>query len=83
MEHNALVAEVKQAALTLTGKNRQSLHGFVTGRILKKYPAVNAVRRETGNNIRKRIHQKTITSSPKKADCFIGTLKLRKESSNF
>ena len=46
-EHNALVAEVKQAVLTYSDREKkESLHGFVTERVLKNYRAVNAVRRE-------------------------------------
>ena len=73
VEHNAVIADVKQAALTLTGKkNRQSLHGFVAGRILEKYSSVNAVRREIGisRKVSYQIHKKTITSSPKKSGLF-------------
>ena len=66
-EHNALAAEEKQAALTYSDREKQSLY-LASGRILKKYRAVNAVRREIGisKNVSYRIHKKTITSSPKK-----------------
>ena len=81
VEHNALIQEIKEAASSLTGKKRQYLHGFFTGRILKKYRAVNAVRREIGmsNNVCYRVHKKTTISSPKKANCFICMEKLRQK----
>ena len=74
VKHNALIEEIKEATSSLIGKKRQCLHGFVTGRILQKYRAVNAVRREIGmsNNVCYRVHKKTTISSPKKANCFVG-----------
>ena len=71
-EHNALIEEIKEAASSLTGRKRQCLHGFVTGRILKNYRVVNAVRRETGmsNNVCYQVHKKTTISSPKESKLF-------------
>ena len=42
-EHNALVAEIKDASRPLAGKHRQALHGFVMGKIIKKYRVVNLI----------------------------------------
>ena len=70
--HNALVAEIKDASRPLAGKRRQSLHGFVMRKIVKKYRVVNLIRKEIGvsKNVRSRVQKKTMTSSPKKSRLF-------------
>ena len=71
--HNALVAEIKDASRPLAGKRRQALHGFVMGKIVKKYRVVvNLIRKETGvsRNVRSRVQKKTMTNSPKKSRLF-------------
>ena len=58
--HNALVAEIKDASRPLAGKRRQALHGFVMGKIVKKYRVVNLIRKEIGGskNVRSRLQKK-------------------------
>ena len=70
--HNALVAEIKDASHPLAGKRRQALHGFVMGKIVKKYRVVNLIRKEIGGskNVLSRLQKKTMTSSPKKSRLF-------------
>ena len=71
--HNALVAEIKDASRPLAGKRRQALHGFVMGKIVKKYRVVvNLIRKEIGvsRNVRSRVQKKTMTNSPKKSRLF-------------
>ena len=71
-EHNALVAEIKDASYPLAGKCRQALHGFVMGKIVKKYRVVNLIRKEivVSKNFRSRVQKKTMTSFPKKSRLF-------------
>ena len=66
--HNALVAEIKDASRPLAGKRRKALHGFVMGKIVKKYRVVNLIRKEIGvsKNVRSRVQKKTMRISLKK-----------------